>query len=136
MVGHDDVQGIGECNRQTDRDPDSVDGNAAPEVDDERKAAERERKGEPDAPPHPLVLEEPSPERDEHRGDVLDDERNSDVQASERLEVEELDEGEPADSEDDEEAELSPLDPKPLAARREDDGEEKQRRAGRARFGE
>ncbi len=52
---------------------------------------------------------ETGPERDEDRGEVLDDERDPDVEAADADEVEELDEREAEDSEDGEKAQLPPV---------------------------
>jgi hypothetical protein len=82
------------------------------------------------------VDEEARPERDQHGGEVLDDERDPDVEVRDCREVEEVDEGEPADPEDGEVAELPARDAE--RARREDRHarEEEDRGAAPAHLGQ
>ena len=69
-----------------------------PDLDDQGQAREREGERRPDAPADGFVEDEPSPERDEDRRDVLNQQRDPDVEPVDREEVRPLDNGE-ADAE-------------------------------------
>jgi hypothetical protein len=91
------------------QDSEPVECDAAPEVDDEREPAEREDQRCPDPSSDRLLEDEPCPERDQHRGDVLDQQRDTDLEPVDRDEVEELHEREAGDAEEEEERQLSAL---------------------------
>ncbi len=119
VLGHEDVEGVGEGAGERRGDSHAVErAAAAPDLGDEREAAEGQRERVPEPPSYGLVDEEARPERDQHGGEVLDDERDPDVEVRDRREVEEVDEGEAADPEDGEVAELPARDAKACAARR------------------
>ena len=80
--------------------PTPVERHPAGEVDDEREAGEREGDREPEPAAHRLLHDEARPEGDEDRREVLDDERDPDVEPLDRDEVEELDERESRHAED------------------------------------
>ena len=137
MLGHEDVEGVGEGAGERRGHSNAVERPAAaPDLCDEREPAEGQRERVPEPPSYGLVDEEARPERDQHGGEVLDDERDPDVEVRDRREVEEVDEGEPADPENGEVAELPARDAK--RARREDRHarEEEDRGAGPAHFGQ
>ena len=114
----------------------SSDGSASPELDDERKPEEAERDREPEPLPYRLVDVEAGPERDEHRREVLDDERDPDVEPPNADEVEELDEGEAEDPEHRQEAQLPPRRAERGRPSDRHGGHEDQRRARRPHLGQ
>ena len=98
----------------------------APEVDDERQAGEAEGEREPEPAADGLVHEEAGPEGDQYGRDVLDDEGDADVEATDRDEIKEMDEGEPEDAEEREVAELPSREPQARAGHDGDGGEQDQ----------
>jgi hypothetical protein len=78
------------------------------------------------------VDEEPRPDGDQHRSDVLDDEGDSDVEMRDGREVEKVDEGEPGHAEQEEKGRARPLDAQALRADERDRREEDQPCPGRA----
>ena len=60
---------------------------AVPDLDDQREAGKRDRERGPDTSAHGFVEDEARPERDEDRGDVLDQQSDPDVEAVDREEV-------------------------------------------------
>jgi len=76
-----------------------------PDLDDECEPCERDDERSPDPATDRLVKDEPCPEGDEDRRDILDQERDTDVQPVDREEVGPLDEGQP-DAERDQKREL------------------------------
>src|SRR4029079_6049236 len=107
VLGHEDVEGVGEgAGERCGHSPTVERAAPAPDLRDEREPGEGQRERVPKPPPNGLVDEEARPERDQHRSEVLDDERNPDVEVRDRREIEEVDEGEAADPEDGEVTEL------------------------------
>ena len=137
MVGHEDVHGVGDRAAERGHHADRAEASApAPEVDDERQAGEAEGQREPEPAADGLVHEEAGPEGDQHGRDVLDDEGDADVEATDRDEIKEMDEGEPEDAEEREVAELAKRDAQAPRPDERDRAKEEERRAGRARLGE
>ena len=89
-------------------DPDAVERESLPDLDDQREPGEGEAERQPDASPHALVQDVPRPERDEQRREVLDQQRDAHRQPVDREEIEPLHERDAGDAEDGEEQELSP----------------------------
>ncbi len=117
VLGEEDVERVRERAADRERDPGRREAlTAAEQVDDQREAREREPERDPDAAPHVLVVDEPRPERDEQRRQVLDQQRDPDREPVDCKEVEPLHEGQSGDAEDDEVRKLPPRDAK--AARR------------------
>ena len=131
MLGDQDVEGVGQRRREAGRDAAAVERDPAPDLDDEREAGERKGEGEPDPSAHVLAIDEPRPERDEERREVLEEERDPDRQPVDRDEVEPLHEREPADAEQDEQGKLARAQAEPAAVRQREDEREPEKRAGR-----
>ena len=110
VLGEEDVEGKGDRRPERGDHAERVEAESVPQVDDERQSAEGEDERGPDAPPDGLLRHESSPERDQDRREVLDEQRDSDLKPVDREEVEPLDEREPEDAERDEEEELAPAD--------------------------
>ena len=103
MLREQDVEGVRDGARQRERDPGRRQAlPAAEDVDDQREPGQRQREGDPDSPPHGVVVDEPGPEGDEQRRQVLDQQRDPDRQAVNGEEVEPLHEGKTGDPEHDE----------------------------------
>ena len=77
------------------------------DVDDQREPGEGEHERDPDPVVDVLPEDEARPERDEQRRDVLDQQRDPDVEPADREQVEELHEREAADPEGDERRQLA-----------------------------
>ncbi len=110
VLGEQEVHGEDHGRDQREGDAEAVERDAAPELHHQRQAGEREREREPDAAAHVLVPERPRPDRDEKRAEVLDQERDADLQPVDGEEVEELDERDADDAEEGEPGELAALD--------------------------
>jgi hypothetical protein len=76
-----------------------------------------------------LLQDEEGEERDEQRAEVLDQQRDADLQPVDRQEVEELDERDPEDAEGRQVEQLTPIRPQGFGACGEDDQEEPDQRA-------
>ena len=103
---------------------------------EQREADDREGQRGPDPPPHRLVEDVPRVERDEHRRDVLDQQRDADLQSLDRHEVEPGDECQAGDAEDGEKRQLAEAHAKGRAPPDEQDGEQEQKRSGGAHLGQ
>ena len=86
-----------EQSEKSDAEP--VERDAVPEVDDEREPDEREPERDPEPAAHVLLQHEEGEERDEQRAEVLDQQRDADVEPVDREEVEELHERDAEDAE-------------------------------------
>ena len=98
-LGEEQVAGEGDRREQREDDAEPVERDAVPEVDDERQSDERERQRDPDPPANMLLQHEEGEERDEQRAEVLDQQRDADLEPVDREEVEELDERDAEDAE-------------------------------------
>src|SRR4029077_3256887 len=93
----------------TRRNAGTAETSSVPDLDDEGEPCERDCECGPDATANGLVKDEARPECDEDRCDVLDQQRDSDVQPVNRKEVGPLNDGE-SDAESDQEREVAGLD--------------------------
>src|SRR5581483_8023409 len=107
VLRQEEVAGEGDRCDQGVGHAEPVQRDASPEVDDEREPAEREPERSPDPTPDRLLHDEARPERDEQRAEVLDHERDADLEPVDREEVEELDERDAEHAEGGEEEELA-----------------------------
>ncbi len=81
-----------------------------PELDHEREPGERQRERHPDPRADVLAAERARPDRDEQRAEVLDQERDADLEPVNREEVEELHERDAEDAEDGEPEQAAAID--------------------------
>jgi hypothetical protein len=93
------VRGEDDGRDQCEHDADPVERDAFPELDHQCEAGKRERQRSPDPPAYPLVAERRRVDRDEERPEVLDQQRDPDLESVDREEVEELHERDAADAE-------------------------------------
>ena len=107
MLGEEDVGGVGDGGERGGREPGAVRPVRLPDLHDQHEAGQRQREGEPDAPPNLLAVDEACPEPHQDRSDELDHERDPDRDAVDGEEVRPLHERETADAEDHEERELT-----------------------------
>ena len=128
-LGHEEVGGERERPAERRGDADRAEGDARPQLDDEREPGEAQRDRDPDPPPDVLLVDEPGEERDEERRGELDEERDADGEVLDRDEVEPLHERDADEAEGDEEEELPPSDPQPRWRDDDQEGEEEDRRA-------
>jgi ribonuclease E len=137
-LGQQDVPREGERPAESRDDAEAVKPSvgAAPDLDDQRQARERQREGDPEPWPNWAVDDEPHPERDEERGQVLDQQRDPDLEPVDRQEVEPLDEREPADPEDGEEGELAAGHPQDARPREGEHRHQADRRTRNPHLGE
>ena len=128
-LGHQEVRGERQRAAERGRDADRAEGDARPQLDDEREPGEAQRDRDPDPPSDVLLVDEPREERDEQRRGELDEERDADREVLDRDEVEPLHERDADEAERDEEEELAAADPQPRRRDHEQEREEEDRGA-------
>jgi hypothetical protein len=104
------VRGVGERAEEGVENAQAVELHAVPDLDHQRQPGQRETERDPDPAANVLVQERSCVDRDEHRAEVLDQERDRDREAVDREEVRQLHARDADGAEKDEPRELATRD--------------------------